>query len=195
LPAFGRKLISCYYIMASLPTLGISIFAIYSLFPPLNSSIMATVNMDSVQFYQPPFMTPLFGRKYSTSLLIDHEPPAAPRHKKGSQVLESFGAPALDGWDDFGLQHNSGRDQDAVSEDDFPTLEALLCPTLRKQVSKATKHTLQTADQRPLLRSSSCVNIAQSRFKDLGDSQGRSINSALPPAKQPLTMCRETSCS
>ena len=107
LPAFGWKLLPCSYIIASLPTLGISIFAIYSLFPPLNSSIMATVNMDSVQFYQPPFMTPLFSRKYSTSLHIDHEPPAAPRYK-GSQVLESFGVPALDGWGDFRLQHNSG---------------------------------------------------------------------------------------
>jgi hypothetical protein len=135
---------------------------------------MATVNMDSVQFYQPPFMTPLFGRKYSTSSHIDHEPSAAPRYK-GSQVLEPFGVPALDGWDDLGLQHNSGRDQDAVSEEDFPTLEALLHPTLRKKVSKATKHTLQTADQRPLLRSSSCVNTVQSRFKDLGDSQGTGI--------------------
>jgi hypothetical protein len=138
-------------------------------------------------------VTPLFGKKYTTSLHIDHEPPVGPRYK-GSQVLESFGMPALDGWDDFGLQHNLGRDQDAVSEDDFPTLEALLRPTLRKQISKATKHTLQTADQRPLL-SSSHVNTAQSEFKDLGDSQGTGINSTPPLAKQPLTMCRETNCS
>jgi hypothetical protein len=92
-------------------------------------------------------MTPLFCRKYSTSLHIDHEPVAAPRYKKGSQVLESFSVPALDGWDDFGSEHNSGRDQDTISEDNFPTLEALLRPTLRKQVSKATKHTPQAADQ------------------------------------------------
>jgi hypothetical protein len=91
--------------------------------------------------------------------------------------------------------NNSGRDQDVVSEDDLLTLEALLRPTLRKQVSKATKHALQTADQRPLQRSSSCVNTALSRFKDLGDSQGRCINSTLPHARQPLTVCRETSCS
>jgi hypothetical protein len=67
---------------------------------------MAAVNMDSVQFYQPPFMAPLYGRKYSASLHIDHEPPAAPRYKKGS--LESFSVVALDGWDDFGSQYNSG---------------------------------------------------------------------------------------
>jgi hypothetical protein len=96
LPAFGRMPLSCYYIIASLPTLRISIFAVYSLFPPLNTSIMATVNMDSVQFYQPPFITPLFGKKYSTSLHIDHEPLVAPRYK-GSQVLKSFSVPALDG--------------------------------------------------------------------------------------------------
>jgi hypothetical protein len=113
-------------------------------------------------------------------------------YKKGSH---SVGVATLDGWGGFGSQRNSGRDQDAVSKDDLPTLEALLRPTLRKQVSKATKHVLQTVDQRPPPRSSSNVNTAQSRLKDLGDSQGRGINPALPLAKQPLTMCRETSCS
>jgi hypothetical protein len=62
---------------------------------------MAIINMDSVQFYQPPFMTLLFG-KDSTSLHIDHEPPV-PLYYKRSYVLESFGVPSLDGWDDFGL--------------------------------------------------------------------------------------------
>lgn len=93
-----------------------------------------------------------------------------PHYKKGSQ---SFGIAALDGWGDFGSVHNSGRDQDAVGEDDFPALEALLCPTLRKHASKATKHALHTADQRPLPRSSSCVSTAESRFKDLGNSKGK----------------------
>jgi hypothetical protein len=41
-------------------------------------------------------MTLLFGKKYSTLLLIDYKPLAALRHKKGSQVLESFSALALD---------------------------------------------------------------------------------------------------
>lgn len=55
---------------------------------------------------------------------------------KGSEVPESIDVTALDGWGDFGLQHNSGRDQDEVSEDNLPTLkelEELLRPTLRKK--------------------------------------------------------------
>jgi hypothetical protein len=80
-------------------------------------------------------MTPLFGEKHTALLHIDPEPPAAPSHKKGSQVLEPFGSAALDGWGDFGSQYNSGRNVDAVSEDDLPTLKKLLRPTLPKEVS------------------------------------------------------------
>jgi hypothetical protein len=107
---------------------------------------MATVNIDSIQFYQPPFMTPLFSGKYAASLHIDPEPLAAPRHKKGSQVLEPFGGAALDGWGNFGSQYNLGRDEDTVSEDDLPTLKELLRPTLLKEVlmeePEKSKHTL-----------------------------------------------------
>jgi hypothetical protein len=136
--------------------------------------MMATVSMDSIQFYQPPFMAPLFGGKYTASPHIDPEPLVAPRHMKGSQVLESIDVTALDGWGDFGLQHNSGRDQDAVSEDDLPTfeeLEELLRPTLRKKgligEPKNPEYSLQRADQQKWTR---LVNV--------GDSQGRCINSA-----------------
>jgi hypothetical protein len=86
-------------------------------------------------------MTPLSGKKHSTLPHIDLKPLVA-LHYKGSQVLKSFSMLSLDGWDDFGLQHNLDQDQDVVSENDFSTLEALLRPALRKQVSKATKYTL-----------------------------------------------------
>jgi hypothetical protein len=49
--------------------------------------------MDSVQFYQPPFMTLLFS-KDSTLLYIDYKPLVALRYK-GSQVLKSFSKPSL----------------------------------------------------------------------------------------------------
>jgi hypothetical protein len=83
------------------------------------------------------FMAPLFSGKYTASPHIDPEPLVAPRCMKGSEVLESIGVTALDGWGNFGLQHNSGRYQDAVNEDDLPTLEELeklLRPTLRKKI-------------------------------------------------------------
>lgn len=135
-----------------------------------------------------PFMTPLFGGKYTASLHIDPEPPAAPCHKKGSQVLEPFGLAALDEWGDFGSQYNSGRDEDTVSEDDLPTLKELLRPTLPKDVSieepEKSEHTLQRAGQQ-----------AWTRLLDVGDSQGRCINSTQPQTKQLLTICRETTCS
>lgn len=142
---------------------------------------MATISMDSVQFYQPPFMKPLFGRKHTTSLHIDYEPSAALRHKEGSQVL-------LDGWGDFGPQYNSGRDMDAVSEDDLPPLEEILRPTSRKEVlidePEKSKHALPRASQQ-----------AWTRLVDVGDSQGRCIVSTLPQTKQLLTIYRETTCS
>jgi hypothetical protein len=128
--------------------------------------MMATVSMDSIQFYQPPFMAPLFSRKYTASLHIDPEPLVAPRHMEGSPVLESIDVIALDGWGDFGLQHNLGRDQDAVSEDDLPTLEELeelLRPTLRKKVlieaPKNSEYALQRANRQ-----------AWPRLVDIGDS-------------------------
>jgi hypothetical protein len=134
--------------------------------------MMATVNMDSIQFYQPPFMTPLFSGKFTASLHIDPEPPIAPRCKKGSQVLESASTTAVDRGGDFGSQHDSGQDQDIVSDDDFPTVKDLLCRTLRKEdlmgEPKDREHVLQRADQR-----------ARSRLLDAGDSQGRCINSTL----------------
>jgi len=146
--------------------------------------------MDSVQFYQPPFMKPLFGGKHAASLHIDPKHPAAPRHKNESQVL-------LDGWGDFGSQYNSGRDQDAVSEDDLPTVEELLCPTLRNEFSiedpEDPEHVLQTANQRSPQGIGGYINTAQPRLVDLGDSQGTCISSALLLAKQLLTMGRESS--
>lgn len=166
-----------------------SVLAPYALLL-LNSSTMATVNMDSVQFYQPPFMKPLFGSKQAAPLHIDPKHPAAPRYKNGSQVF-------LDGWGDFGSQYNSGRDQDAVSEDDLPTVEELLCPTLRKEISiedpEDPKHALQTANQRSPRGNGGYINAARSRLVDLGDSHGTCINSALLLVKQLLTMYRESS--
>jgi hypothetical protein len=110
---------------------------------------MATVSMDSIQFYQPPFMTPLFSGKYTALPHIDPKPSVEPRYLKGSQVLESVDVTALDGWGDFGLQHHSGQDQDAVSEDDLPTLEELLRPTLRKKVLIKSLKNLSTHSKRP----------------------------------------------
>lgn len=134
---------------------------------------MATVNMDSVQFYQPPFMKPLFGSKHTALLHIDPKHPAAPHHKG-----------------------RLGRDQDAVSEDDLPTLE-LLYPTLYKGISiedpEDLEHGLQTANQRSPRGNGVYANTAQSRSVDLGDSQGTCISSALLRVKQLLTMCRESS--
>jgi hypothetical protein len=145
--------------------------------------MIATVNMDSVQFYQPPFMTPLFGGKYTASMHIDPKPLAAPRHKKGSQVLKSFSVAALNGWGDFGSQHILGQDEDAVSEVDLPTLKELLRPTLHMEVlieePEKPMHALQRANQRSLQRSSSYINTAQPRSKDLGVSQGMCFSSAL----------------
>jgi hypothetical protein len=83
---------------------------------------MATISMDSIQFYQPPFTNPLFTNKYT-----------ALRHAKGSQVLKSAGVIALDGCGDFGPERDFGQDQGAVSEDNLPTLEDLLRPTLPKK--------------------------------------------------------------
>jgi len=103
----------------------------------------------------------LFGRKHTTSPYIDYEPSAALRHKEGSQVL-------LDGWGDFGSQYNSGRDIDAVSEDDLPPLEEILRPTLRKEVlidePEKSKHALPRASQQ-----------AWTRLMDVDDSQGKCI--------------------
>lgn len=110
--------------------------------------------MDSIQFYQPPFTNPLFTNKYT-----------ALRHAKGSQVLKSAGVIALDECGDFGSERDFGQDQGAVSEDDLPTLEELLRPTLPKKVliaePKPPKHTLQSANQQ-----------AWTRLVDVGDSQG-----------------------
>jgi len=55
----------------SLPTLEkIHIFAVCS-------SMMATVNIDSIQFYQTPFITPLFSSKYTPSPYIDPKSPSS----------------------------------------------------------------------------------------------------------------------
>jgi hypothetical protein len=151
---------------------------------------MATVNMDSVQFYQLPFMKPLFGSKQAALLHINPKHPATPRHKNGSQVFP-------DEWSDFGSQYNSGRDQDAVSEDDLPTVKELLCPTLRKEISiedpEDPEHALQMANQRSRLGNGGYINTAQSRSVDLGDTHGTCISSALLLARQLLMMGGESS--
>jgi hypothetical protein len=64
--------------------------------------MMATINMDSVQFYQLPFRTSLFSGKYAASPHIDPKSPVGPLHAK-SQALKSVGVIVLDGWGDFGL--------------------------------------------------------------------------------------------
>jgi hypothetical protein len=152
--------------------------------------MMATISMDSIQFYQPPLMTPLFSGKYTASPHIDPEPPVAPRYKKGSQVLESASSTVVDRRGDFGSQHDSGRDQDAVNEDedDLPTIKELLRRTLRKEdlieEPEDRERTLQRADQR-----------GRSRLLDAGDSQGGCINSTMPQTKQLVTIYREASYS
>jgi hypothetical protein len=88
---------------------------------------------------------------------------------KRSQILESVDVIAPDGWGDFGLQHNSGRDQDVVSEDDLPTLEELLRLTLRKKGKvligepKKAEHALQRADQQVWPR---LVDVCHSQGRD-----------------------------
>jgi hypothetical protein len=77
------------------------------------------------------------------------KPPVVSRHMKGSQAPESIGVIALDEWGDFESQHNLGQDQDAASEDDLPTLEELLRPTLRKEDSIGGPKTLSTSSRRP----------------------------------------------
>jgi len=74
---------------------------------------MAAVNMDSIQFYQPPFMNPLFGGKRTALLYID------PKHqvaalRKGTEVLESAGITARGGGGDFGLEDDSGQDENVT---------------------------------------------------------------------------------
>lgn len=63
--------------------------------------IIAFVSMESIHFYNPPFMKLVFGRKYTTSPHIDHKPPVALSHKKGSQAFKSTSAIAVDGGGDF----------------------------------------------------------------------------------------------
>jgi hypothetical protein len=118
--------------------------------------MVATVSMDSIQFYEPPFMSPFFSSKCAASPHTDPAPPVVPCHMKGSQALDSVGVIALDEWGDFGSQYNLGRDQDAVSEDDWPTLEELLRPTLHKEVlieePKEPEHALQRANEQSWTR-------------------------------------------
>lgn len=137
--------------------------------------MMVTFSMDSIQFYQPPPGAPSFRTKYTALSYLPLQPPGAPRHKKGSQVLEPARTTAVDTTRDFLSQHNSIQHQDMVDDDEVPTTEELLRPTLCKQVLKG-EQALQTAYQRLLQRSSSYVNTSQSGFKNLGDSQGRCIN-------------------
>jgi hypothetical protein len=73
-------------------------------------------------------------------------------------------------------QHNSGRGQDAVDDDYFPTIEELLSSTLRQRdlikEPKKSQHTIQKGDQRSFRRSSRPIRIAQSKCVNFGDSYG-----------------------
>lgn len=66
----------------------------------------ATISMDSIPVYQPPFTTPLFSGKYAASPRIDPEASVGPRYAKGSQVLTSADVIARDGWGGFGLERD-----------------------------------------------------------------------------------------
>jgi hypothetical protein len=112
-----------------------SFFCSALLSTPENSCKMAAVNMDSIQFYQPPFMNPWFGGKRTASPYIDPKPKVAAHCKKGSEVLKSVGITARGRWGNFGLEHNSGQDDNVADEDYLPTIEELLRPTSRKENS------------------------------------------------------------
>ena len=122
-------------------------------------------------------MTPLFSGKYTASPCIEPKPQVAPSRKKGSQVLESAGTKSQNRAVEFGSQHVSVQDHDAVNEDYSLTIEELLRQTSRKQDSirepPCAKHALQKADQRSLDGSSSSINTIQSRLADGLGSQGR----------------------
>ncbi len=125
---------------------------------------MATVNMDSIQFYQPPSTNSLLSGK-CTGL------------QKGSQVIRSPDVMARDGGCAFRTHHNSDRGHNVAKEDFLPTVEEVLRPALRKEQLRRepanAEHTLQRTDQQSLDRSSSSMATIQSRFvEDLG-SQGR----------------------
>jgi hypothetical protein len=82
--------------------------------------MMATINMDSVQFYQPPFTTALFSGKYAASPHIHPKSPVGPLHAKKSQALKSVGVIALDGWGDFGSGNRNAKA--ALQDLDKPAL-------------------------------------------------------------------------
>jgi len=133
----------------------------------------ASVSMDSIQFYQPHLTTSSFSSKYTASPYIDPKRSVAPPYQKGRQVLNSASTTAIDRGGDFGSQHDLGRNQDIVDEDDFPTVKELVRCTLRKEdlieEPKDREHAPQRVDQR-----------ARSRLLDAGNSQSRRVNSTPP---------------
>jgi hypothetical protein len=49
---------------------------------------------------------------------------------------------ALDGWGDFDSQYNLGRDEDAVSKDNLPTLKELLGKEVLIEEPEKSEHAL-----------------------------------------------------
>jgi hypothetical protein len=111
-----RELLAVYYINSSAPWLQKSAFL--KCFPPrrllVNSLVMATVDMNSVQFYQPPALNLSIRRKHSAMSSLTQ---AAALHSNADQILESYGrleagiVAILDKREDFGSRFETGMAQ------------------------------------------------------------------------------------
>lgn len=85
--------------------------------------IMATVNLDNMQFYNYTFTTLVFRRRGFASLSVDPLPTVAPRFNEGSATLEPY------------------KESDSTTSDSenssFPPVEEVIHRVLRKEYSMA----------------------------------------------------------
>jgi hypothetical protein len=85
--------------------------------------VMATVNLDNMQFYNHTFTTPVFRWRGFASLLVDPLPTVAPRFNKGSATLKPY------------------KELDSTTSDSknssFPPVKEVIHRVLRKEYSMA----------------------------------------------------------
>lgn len=112
---------------------------------------MATVDMNSVQFYHPPNLNPLIRPKYSAMRSLTQRAP----HSNADQILESYGrleagiALVLDQRDDFGSPFQTGRDSAVRAQGRIrkSTIQANLSNLFKK-----TKQTVTTTLPRAIVK-------------------------------------------
>lgn len=95
--------------------------------------------------------------------------PEGPVAVKENHVFQCTDTTAQGQEGDFGLQHNSGN---VIDDDYFPTLDELL-RSRRDSEPKKPRRVIPKADHLSFQRSSSSINIAQSKLIDLGNSYGK----------------------